>query len=115
VVAPEKPAPQPEAPKWPQNLPPPVENDVAMERSQSPISPVNMPIAKVLSTTDYAINTVAALQEQYDTNPYFNNRGTLKGYLNSIQTNARQLQDLVSLGASAGDVTTKAQSLDAAL
>ena len=115
VVAPEKPAPQPEAPKWPQNLPPPVENDVVMERSQSPISPVSMPIAKVLSTTDYAINTVAALQEQYDTNPYFNNRGTLKGYLNSIQTNARQLQDLVSLGASAGDVTTKAQSLDAAL
>ena len=114
VAAKEKPLPQSEVQMRAYTVTPPPENDV-IERSQIPISPVSMPITKVLSTADSAINTVSALQEQYDTNPYFNNRGTLKGYLNSIQTNARQLQDLVAREASSEDVTTKARSLDAAL
>jgi hypothetical protein len=108
-----------EEPRFSQNIsPPPVENDPA-ERTPISISaagmPANMPAARMVSTAEQAEHTVLALQEQYDTNPYFNNRGTLKGYLNAIQTNARQLQGLVAGGASADEVTTKAQSLDAAL
>jgi hypothetical protein len=114
VVAPKKPSPPPEVSRWVPNIPPPMETEMVVS-SQSPMAPVSMPIAKMLSTAEFANNAVSALQEEYDTNPYFNNRGTLKGYLDSVQGNARQLQDLVAREASSDEVTAKARSLDAAL
>jgi hypothetical protein len=116
VVAPEKPSPPAEMPRWtPTILPPPVETEV-VQSSQNPVAaPVSMPVAMMLSTAAIANDAVAAMQEQYDTNPFFKNRDTLKGLLDSIQKNAGQLQGLVASQASADEVTAKARSMDAAL
>lgn len=114
VVAAEKPTPRNAPPMVEQVVVPPQEG-VAVELIQAPVVADATPLAIIGSTAENAYNVARALHDQYYTTAYFSNRGTLKGYLDGIEGNARQLQEMIASGASPEELSAKTLSLETSL
>lgn len=63
-------------------------------------------LAKVVA--DNSSDVITTLQGEYDTNEFFNNRGTLKKYLNDIKTSAQKFSSTPETSA---DASKNAQDL----
>jgi hypothetical protein len=92
----------------------PSEND-AVGGSHIQLPSDTMGKGDVSRTAAYTFDMIGALKAQYDTNPYFSNRDTLKRLFDVAFANARQLENVIGRGATPEAVETEVRRLDGTL